>query len=147
MAINRSNGTASQISTQVPGDGWLGSRYAVWDDRQSLTTTLYDLSTGKETDYWVKNCIRPAISDTQPYAVCLDFNHRAFKLVHVPDGRQLHFMRAKRTPAVAGRATVASSGRMSAGCSSITSISLGNNPAEARRLDRALSNCVQPRRT
>jgi hypothetical protein len=63
------------------------TRYMLWTKLPSETLALFDLTTGHETDNWVKSCIRPALAPDCPYAVCLDYTRDQMMLVHVPSGQ------------------------------------------------------------
>jgi hypothetical protein len=80
----------SKIADGGGVNGWISSRYAVWDDPHSGGTSLYDLSIGKLNPNFA-NCLRPAIADPQPYMVCVQFNADSWVLVHVPDGAETLF--------------------------------------------------------
>lgn len=100
-----------QLSQTAPGkiadgggvNGWMSSRYAVWDDPKSGGTALYDLNAGN-LDPNFANCIRPAIADPQPYMTCVQFSSKAWVLVHIPDGAE--------TPFDTGQATLGDGGQI-----------------------------------
>jgi hypothetical protein len=68
----------------------MNDRYIVWDDAHANTLTLYDRATGHETDAWVVPCTRPALAETRPYLVCVDFAS-AYRLVRLPSGSNAAF--------------------------------------------------------
>jgi hypothetical protein len=71
-------------------NGWMSSRYAVWDDPHTGITALYDLTTGQLNPNFAP-CLRPTIADPQPFLVCVNFDTGSYLLVHVPDGAQIIF--------------------------------------------------------
>lgn len=71
-------------------NGWMSSRYAVWDDPHTNFSVLYDLTTGQLNPNFAP-CLRPTIADPQPYLVCVNFNTESYLLVHMPDGAQTAF--------------------------------------------------------
>ena len=85
-------GTApTQISTEPGLSFTMNDRYVIWDDVHGMTLTLYDRTTGKQTDSWVDACIRPALAASRPYVVCVDFNTHTYLLSQVPGGAALTF--------------------------------------------------------
>jgi hypothetical protein len=65
--------------------------YFAWSDTHNQTLAIVVRTTGQERDGIAQNCIRPAISQDRPYAVCLDFNHFQFQLVRLPSGAETPF--------------------------------------------------------
>lgn len=90
-----SDAAPKQISTQAGINISLNDHYVVWDNVHSRTLTLYDRTTGKETDNWVASCIRPAIAEDRPYLVCVDFDTATYRLVQVPSGGNITFYERK----------------------------------------------------
>src|SRR5487761_2406264 len=80
-------GDAYKIADVAGVNAWMSSRYAVWDDPHTGTTALFDLTT-HQFDAPFANCLRPAISESQPYMVCVQFASDSWLLVHVPDGAE-----------------------------------------------------------
>jgi hypothetical protein len=79
------------ISTQPAINITMNDHFIVWDDVHSRSLTLYDRTTGQETDKWVTSCIRPAIAETVPYVVCVDFDPNTYRLAQLPSGGNLTF--------------------------------------------------------
>lgn len=76
-----------QISTDQPVNMALNDHFAIWDNPHMMTLSLYNRDTGKLTETWLQNCIRPAIALDRPYVVCLDYNHKYMILAQAPSGQ------------------------------------------------------------
>ncbi len=80
-----------QIMAKVAGTIALNSRYLVWDDANTVTLTLYDLTTGQATTQWIKNCTSPSIAWDRPYVVCGDDTADVYRVVRTPAGTTAAF--------------------------------------------------------
>lgn len=69
----------------------MNDRYVVWDDVHSRSLTLYDRATGTLAESWVGSCIRPALAEDRPYAVCVDFDTNTYRLARLPSGDDRSF--------------------------------------------------------
>jgi hypothetical protein len=68
----------------------MNERYIAWDDAHYNSLTLYDRAAGHVVDTFGAGCTRPALAETRPYLVCLDYL-RAYWLVRLPSGSNMTF--------------------------------------------------------
>lgn len=82
---NLADSAPTQIATTV-GSATMNSHYIIWDDTHGNSLTLYNRTTGHETDNWVSECTLPVLGETRPDLACVDVQDRILRLVRLPSG-------------------------------------------------------------
>lgn len=59
------------------------SQYAVWDDAQTQSLSLYDRQTGSVTDAWASSYIHPDLASDGTYVACLDYDHSLAVVIQI----------------------------------------------------------------